>query len=110
MNPQVSNRKFGIAAALVTVWLFLHQLVAFILAVVIGTTSSSYKDEPATIIYLVLSAFGVLLGIASLTLSALNLMKDTKGKWLGIVSIIITLFCFAVTAVVAIWSAVDTWG
>lgn len=110
MNPQVTSRKFGIAAIIVTLWLLLHQTVAFIIAVVLGTTSSSYKDEPATITYLVLSAFGVLLGIASLTLSALNLMKDTKGKWLGIVSIIITLFCFAVTAVVAIWSAVDTWG
>lgn len=109
MNPQVSYRKFGTLAAVFTLWLMTHQLIAFIVAVVMASTSSSYKDEPATAMYLVLSGFGFLLGLICLIFSGLNLAKDPKGKWLGIVSILLTLGTLAVTAIIAVIAGIDTW-
>lgn len=109
MNPQVTYRKFGTLAAVFTVWLMAHQLMAFIVAVVMASTSSSYKDEPATIMYFALSGFGLIIALASFIFSGLNLFKDPKGKWLGIVSLVLTLGTVTGTIIIALISGIDTW-
>ncbi|EKD75962.1 MAG: hypothetical protein ACD_43C00269G0005 [uncultured bacterium] len=109
MNPQVTYRKFGILAAVFTLWLIIHQIMAFVVAVVMASTCSSYNDESATVMYLVLSGFGWMLGIVCIVLSGFNLVKDPKGKWLGVVSIFLTLGTLVITTIIGLLAAVDTW-
>jgi hypothetical protein len=109
MNPQVTYRKYGIVASLLTVWLIVHQFMAFVVAVVMASTSSSYHDEPATIMYLVLSGFGWVLGLAVFIFGALNLFKDPKGKWLGVLAILFSLVTLGGSTIIAIVASIDTW-
>lgn len=109
MNPQVTYRKFGTLAAIFTAWLMVHQVIAFSVAVVMASTSSSYHDEPATIMYFALSGFGLIIALVSLIFSGLNLFKDPKGKWLGVVSMLLTLGTLTATIIIAVISGIDTW-